>query len=361
MRRQWKRRRKQQKEMIVQIVNIMLIMMMWTDITRMMMLAAVDDAYVATDDGAAAAAAVDDAYYNAVDDAYMAVTNDDGGGGGDDDSKYNYYYTDDYNNVNRRRRLGGEGELSAVVAVVATLPQSQAQSQSQSYQLAPVQKELVKFEVEFWNHIEEQRQREEDRRLGLDSRQLYDNQYGGVDDWNMCEQVYKYGLYCDEQCQALDAFTHSHWTSSGIALVSIMVTFMVVMMLLIVAKRLKASKTHRKQRAFFTEHDYDPETTSISRNNIPGFPPLAMFLIFVFVMLIITTLALLQFVNETLVFAVVCCILLFIYMLKLTLFKSTRNKPVLLASPNHEDVFGFKNDDYDSQATETGICDGCFT
>ena len=104
--------------------------------------AAVDDAYVATDDGAAAAAAVDDAYYNAVDDAYMAVTNDDGGGGGDDDSKYNYYYTDDYNNVNRRRRLGGDGELSAV-AVVATIPQSQAQSQLQSYQLAPVQKELM--------------------------------------------------------------------------------------------------------------------------------------------------------------------------------------------------------------------------
>jgi hypothetical protein len=120
-----------------------------------------------------------------------------------------------------------------------------------------------------------------------------------------------------------------------------MVTFMAAMMLLVVAKRLKASRSHRRQRSFFINNNYDPESTSITPENMPGIPPLAMFIIFALVMITITTLSILNFVNETLVFAVVCCILLFIYMLKLTLFHSTRKQPVLLASPNHEDVFGY--------------------
>ena len=190
-----------------------------------------------------------------------------------------------------------------------------------------------KFELEFWKDVKRQREHRD--------RQLYDNQYGGVDDWNMCEQVYKYGLYCDEQCQALDAFTHTQWSSADIALLSIMVTFMAAMMLLVVAKRLKASRSHRRQRSFFINNNYDPQTTSITPENMPGIPPLAMFIIFTLVMITIITLSILNFVNETLVFAVVCCILLFIYMLKLTLFHSPRKQPVLLASPNHEDVFGY--------------------
>ena len=39
---------------------------------------------------------------------------------------------------------------------------------------------------------------------------------------------------------------------------------------------------------------------------------------------VIIVLAALKFVNETLVFAVVTCVLLFIYMLKLTLFESRK-------------------------------------
>ena len=67
---------------------------------------------------------------------------------------------------------------------------------------------------------------------------------------------------------------------------------------------------------------------------MPGLPPLAMMIIFFLMLAVIITLAKLKFINETLVFAVVTCILLFIYMLKLTLFESKR--PILLAAPKHD-------------------------
>jgi hypothetical protein len=91
------------------------------------------------------------------------------------------------------------------------------------------------------------------------------------------------------------------------------------MMLLIVAKRLKAAQKSRM---------YGNDVS------MPGLPPVAMLLIFVGVMTILVIMAKLKFVNETLVFAVVTCLLLFTYMLKLTLFASRR--PVLLAAPRHE-------------------------
>ena len=174
-----------------------------------------------------------------------------------------------------------------------------------------------RFEADFWRDVAyQQRQRE-----------LYDNNYS-IDDWNMCQQVYKYGLYCDEQCRSLDAFRTDRWSGADIILLSIMCTFMAAMMLLIVAKRLKASQ---KQRNSFAHYESDTEVPSSS---MPGLPPIAMFAIFLSVMIIIVVLAEMKFVNETLVFAVVTCVLLFIYMLKLTLFAS--RKPVLLAAPKHE-------------------------
>jgi cell division protein FtsW (lipid II flippase) len=91
------------------------------------------------------------------------------------------------------------------------------------------------------------------------------------------------------------------------------------MMLLIVAKRLKAQQ---KARIY---GDDQP---------LPGLPPFGMAIIFALTLAVIMTLAKLKFINETLVFAVVTCILLFIYMLKLTLFENRR--PVLLAAPRHE-------------------------
>jgi hypothetical protein len=103
---------------------------------------------------------------------------------------------------------------------------------------------------------------------------------------------------------------------------------MAAMMLLIVAKRLK---TAQKQRVTYQYYEGD---TEIPQSSMPGLPPMAMFAIFMSVMIIIIVLAKMTFVNETLVFAVVTCVLLFIYMLKLTLF--AKRSPVLLAGPKHD-------------------------
>ena len=171
---------------------------------------------------------------------------------------------------------------------------------------------LQEFEVEFWRDVERQ-------------RNLYDNNYS-VDDWNMCQRVYKYGVWCDEDCRSLDTFRTDRWSGADIILLSIMCTFLSAMMLLVVAKRLKAAQ---KSRYYYSQEV-----------SMPGLPPLAMMVIYAVVMSIMVTMAKLKFVNETLVFAVVCCLLLFIYMLKLTLFDS--RKPVLLATPRH-DLFDSPN------------------
>ena len=93
-------------------------------------------------------------------------------------------------------------------------------------------------------------------------------------------------------------------------------------MLLIVAKRLKAAQ---KQRMYLQDEV-----------SLPGLPPITMLAIYVCIIVIITVMAKFKFINETLVFAVVTCLLLFIYMLKLTLFDNRR--PVLLAAARH-DIF----------------------
>lgn len=89
-------------------------------------------------------------------------------------------------------------------------------------------------------------------------------------------------------------------------------------MLLVFAKRVKA---YEKASVYGDEIDAP----------YPGLPPMAMMMLFVLIMTVILVLAGLKFVNETLVFAVVTCILLFIYMLKLTLFESKRT-PLLPAA-----------------------------
>lgn len=99
-----------------------------------------------------------------------------------------------------------------------------------------------------------------------------------------------------------------------------MCTFLAGMMLLIVVKRLKAMKKSRKYKQLAS---------------VPGLPPLAMLGLYGFFMTIIGVLAHLKFVNETLVFAVAACVLVFIYMLKLTLY-DTQKRPVLLAAPNSD-------------------------
>ena len=159
-------------------------------------------------------------------------------------------------------------------------------------------------------------------------RSLYDNYYD-VGGWNMCEQMYNYGVYCNSDCQALDSFRIDEWSKSDILLLTLMCVFMTAMLALIVAKRLRS-----KQKARM----YGGDTESK-----PGLSPFALWVIYLIVLFVIIVLAMLKFVNETLVFAVVTCILIFIYMLKLTLFE--RRRPVLLAAPKHDMMWDNPLDD----------------
>jgi uncharacterized membrane protein YhaH (DUF805 family) len=163
------------------------------------------------------------------------------------------------------------------------------------------------FANEFWESVDAQK------------RRLYEDNYD-IGEWNMCQRVYKYGMWCDEECRNLDAFRTDEWSTSDILLLSMVCVFMAAMMLLAVAKRLKAAKKRKS---------YGQENLPL-----PGIPPVSMLGIYIGILVIITVMAMLKFVNETLVFAVVLCILLFIYILKLTLFDNRR--PVLLATAHHD-------------------------
>ena len=174
---------------------------------------------------------------------------------------------------------------------------------------------LEAYETQFW---EEYNQVMESRDQVGTSRSLYNNYYN-LGDWNMCQRLYKYGLWCDDDCRSLDYFRTDAWSPSDIFLLLVMCVFLSCMMLLIVAKRLKAQQ---KARVY---GDVMP---------LPGLPPLGMTILFSLIMMLIIVLAKLRFINETLVFAVAICILLFIYVLKLTLFE--RKRPVLLAAPKHD-------------------------
>ena len=87
-------------------------------------------------------------------------------------------------------------------------------------------------------------------------RSLYEDSYGGVDDWNMCQQVHKYGMYCDDDCQSLDAFSSNEWSSADLILLAIMCSFMATMMILVVAKHKRATMKLQKQQSFYSENNY---------------------------------------------------------------------------------------------------------
>ena len=144
-----------------------------------------------------------------------------------------------------------------------------------------------------------------------EQRELSNNYYNFDDEilnWNMCKKIYKYGVWCDDECRELDTFRIDEWSNSDMFLLAVMCVFMASMMVLVLAKRVKA---------YEKASIYGDEFASGL-----GIPPFAMGLLFVVVFAAVIILANLRLVNETLVFAVVTCILLFIYMLKLTLFES---------------------------------------
>ncbi|KAL3941938.1 MAG: hypothetical protein SGBAC_003794 [Bacillariaceae sp.] len=215
-----------------------------------------------------------------------------------DDFHDDYFQAnDDFNNQYYYAKDNGNRQLAATDGTV--------RSELQPSKPVAAEGQLEAFTNEFWKDIEHQK------------RALYDNNYD-IGEWNMCQRVYKYGVWCDEDCRSLDQFRRDLWSGSDIILLSIMCTFLAGMMILIVAKRIKAAKKSRKYK---------------QQGSMPGLPPLAMLALFGCIMLIIGILAHIKFVNETLLFAVVACVLVFIYMLKLTLFH-TRDRPILLAAPD---------------------------
>ena len=137
------------------------------------------------------------------------------------------------------------------------------------------------------------------------------NDYDVASSWNLCQRIYHYGGTCQDDCLKLDAFRIDEWSQSDIFLLVIMIVFMGAMMLLVFAKRVKAYE----RAAMWGDEPGAPN---------PGLPPCAILMLFGVVFIIIVVLAALKFVNETLVFAVVTCVLLFVYMLKLTLFESRK-------------------------------------
>lgn len=164
-----------------------------------------------------------------------------------------------------------------------------------SRKLKAAEGQLEKFEQEFY----------------AEQRELSNSYYNFDDEilnWNMCRKIYKYGVWCDDECRELDTFRIDEWSNSDMFLLAVMCIFMGSMMVLVLAKRVKA---------YEKASIYGDEFASGL-----GIPPFAMGLLFVVVFAAVIILANLRLVNETLVFAVVTCILLFIYMLKLTLFES---------------------------------------
>lgn len=165
------------------------------------------------------------------------------------------------------------------------------------HQFTPVEGVKAAFEKEFWEEVNSNRRLDDQNEDAGESE---------VVDWNMCAQVFKYGVWCDSYCRSLDIFHVDEWSNSDLILLGGMLAFMLIMFVLVFAKRVKAY-----QRASIFLND---------SGSTPGSPPMTLALGFLLVLTTIVTLAVMRLVNETLVIAVVCCILLFIYFLKVTLF-----------------------------------------
>jgi len=124
----------------------------------------------------------------------------------------------------------------------------------------------------------------------------YDNA-AAIDDsvlsWNMYSKLYKYGVFCDEECRALETFRIDNWSTSNIFLLGIMCVFMAFMMLLIFAKRIKAYK----KAAIYADDDNNALDLGLKPM------PMPMGVIFVVALARIIAMAYLSLVNETLVVA----------------------------------------------------------
>lgn len=294
-----------------------------------------DDAYYAGDDGGGGGNGNDDANAGGDDDGNDdanagddAVQGDDGGN--DDGNGRSYWYWKGGNNGNK----GGDDDDDYFTADDdrRRLESNAAREDDGLLTLTAAPGQLERFEADFWREVgllglvtpegEAGARRLEDGEADADAEEgeEIDDDQVRIENWNMCERIYKYGLWCDEDCRALDTFRVDEWSSSDVFLLVVMCLFIAAMMLLVFAKRVKA---YEKASVYGDEIDAP----------YPGLPPMAMVMLFILIMTVILVLSSLKFVNETLVFAVVTCILLFIYMLKLTLFESKRTP--LLPTARH--------------------------
>jgi len=133
-----------------------------------------------------------------------------------------------------------------------------------------------------------------------------------VGDWNMCQRVFHYGVWCDEACLKKGSFQLNEWSKPEVLLLVVMFIFLATMMVLVFVKNQNA---YSKPVIYTDDFETAPKE---------GVSPVVLGAGFFVVIVVIYLLARSNFVNTTLVFTVVVCILLFIFMLKLTLFESRR-------------------------------------
>lgn len=242
----------------------------------------------------------------------------------DDDSFYTISEDDDFY---RHRKLAAlpEGENEPqdnAMAVVESNKESRHLMGSAMKKFQAEDGALELFEKEFWE------EHAEIRKLGnANTNSYYD---GSVQSWNMCNKLFKYGVWCDADCRSIDAFRIDQWSKSDLFLLIVMCVFMAFMMLLVFAKRVKA---------YEKASIYGEEALSEV-----GMSPSVMACLFVVVFVTVIVLAVLKFVNETLVFSVVTCILLFIFMLKLTLFESKTSPLLGSKKKSKKDPYGYGDD-----------------
>jgi len=101
----------------------------------------------------------------------------------------------------------------------------------------------------------------------------------------------------------------SNWTSKSVSVIFTLSIIMVVLMVLIFSKRVLAYE--------LAESLQDPDAPKFR-----GFPPFYVGLLYVLIICGILSIALLNMVHETIIMTSAVTIILFVYLMKLTLFDS---------------------------------------
>jgi len=200
----------------------------------------------------------------------------------DDDN----FYTMDDDDDNDRRRLSVREELK------------------------PVEDEFEKFEKDW-----------------IEQRELYNDD--AIDDsiknWEMCSTLYKYSMWCDNDCRNTGNFRIDEWSLIDLFLLGVMGVFLISTMSLILSNR-RASF----HKASLYADDFNAPSV--------GIPPQAMGYLFLMILLSIGIMASLRLVNLTMVVTVMLCVVLFVWLLKVICF--SRKKCVREHGDSTKEYFG---------------------